>query len=298
VISTGQEIKDTSLTELQGQSRWFNTTIVPLRNSVGKITAALVMARDIHEQKQAEEALYEYREKMVRAEQLAQLGTLSSIVAHQFAQPLTTTQLSLDNAMTKLKKGTSQTAVAKKLRDGLKAVSRLTSILRMFQIHAGIPFEKNPSQVNLKAVAERIFLLLKEGARRAKVNLYVKEMDKLPTIYSYEKDLEHIFFALVENAIQAASGKKSSRLVVSGTVKDEQIELRFRDTCGGIARKNFDKIFEPFFTTKPLSERTGLGLYTVELLVSRTGGKIRVESKRGKGSTFYLSLPVNADGIS
>jgi signal transduction histidine kinase len=139
---------------------------------------------------------------------------------------------------------------------------------------------------------------LKESARRAKVNLYVKDLDKLPTIYSYEKDLEHIFFALVENAIQAASGKKSSRLVISGAVKDKQIELRFRDTCGGITRKNLDRIFEPFFTTKPLSERTGLGLYTVELLVSRTGGKIRVESKRGKGSTFYLSLPVNADGIS
>jgi len=298
VISTGQEIKETSLTELQGQPRWFNTTIVPLRNSVGKVTAALVMARDIHEQRQAEESLNEYREKMVRAEHLAQLGTLSSIVAHQFAQPLTTTQLSIDNAMAKLQKGASQAAIAKKLRDGLKAVSRLTSILRMFQIHAGIPFEKNPSQVNLKAVAERIFLLLKKSARQAKVNLYVKDMDKLPTIYSYEKDMEHIFFALVENAIQAACGKKSSRLVISGTVKNEQIELRFRDTCGGITRKNFDKIFKPFFTTKPLSERTGLGLYTVELLVSRIGGKIRVESERGKGSTFYLSLPVNADGIS
>jgi two-component system NtrC family sensor kinase len=107
-----------------------------------------------------------------------------------------------------------------------------------------------------------------------------------------------MFFALVENAIQAASGKKISRLVISGVMKDKQIELRFRDTCGGITKKNIDKIFEPFFTTKPLSERTGLGLYTVELLVSRTGGKIRVESKRGKGSTFVVSLPVNADAIS
>jgi PAS domain S-box-containing protein len=298
VISTGQEIREISLTELRGRPRWFNTTIVPLRNSEGNITAALVMARDIHEQKKAEEALNEYREKMVRAEHLAQLGTLSSIVAHQFAQPLTTTQLSMDNAMAKLQKGASKAAVTKKLQDGLTAISRLTSILRTFQMHAGISFEKNPSQVNLKAVAERIFMLLKENARRAKVNLYVKDLDKLPTIYSYEKDLEHMFFALVENAIQAASGKKISRLVISGVMKDKQIELRFRDTCGGITKKNIDKIFEPFFTTKPLSERTGLGLYTVELLVSRTGGKIRVESKRGKGSTFVVSLPVNADAIS
>jgi len=297
VIRKEKELKEDTTTLLRGQSRWYNTTLVPIRNSSGKINAALVMARDVHEQKLAEKALTEYNKKMAQAEQLAQLGTLSSIVAHQFAQPLTTTQLSMDNALAKLQKGASKAAVAKKIRDGLKAVSNLTSILRMFQMHAGIPFEKNPSQVNLKTVAERIFLLLKESARRAKVNLYLKDMDKITTIYSYEKDLEHIFFALVENAIQGTSGKKSSRLVISGTMKDKQIELRFRDTCGGIAKKNIDKIFEPFFTTKPLSERTGLGLYTVELLLSRIGGKIRVESRRGKGSTFYLSLPVKADGI-
>jgi PAS domain S-box-containing protein len=297
VIRTEKEIKEISATELQYQPRWYNTTIVPLRNSVGKVTAALVMARDIHEQKQAEEKLIEYRDKMIRAEQLAQLGALSSIVAHQFAQPLTTTQLSIDNALVKIQKGASQTAVVKKLRGSLTAVSHLTSILRMFQRHAGIPLEKNPTQVNLKAVAERTVQLLKESARRAKVNLYIKEMDELPTICSNEKDLEQIFFALVENAIQAACGKKKCRLVIRGTAKNKQVTLRFADTCGGITKKNLSKIFEPFFTTKPLSERTGLGLCVVELLVSRTGGKIRVESKRGKGSTFFISLPVNADGI-
>jgi C4-dicarboxylate-specific signal transduction histidine kinase len=54
-----------------------------------------------------------------------------------------------------------------------------------------------------------------------------------------------------------------------------------------------DKIFEPFFTTKPKGQGTGLGLCIVQSIVSRAGGKIRVESKFGEGSTFFVTLPTN-----
>ena len=138
---------------------------------------------------------------------------------------------------------------------------------------------------------------MNESARRAKVTLCLDGMEELPPIFSNEKDLEQLFFALVENAIQAADGKKSRQLIISGDVKDELIELRFTDDCGGIAKKNLDKVFEPFFTTRPVSERTGLGLCIVEHIVSGAGGKVHVESKTGKGSTFFVTLPFNRDRI-
>ncbi|GAI40154.1 unnamed protein product [marine sediment metagenome] len=118
-------------------------------------------------------------------------------------------------------------------------------------------------------------------------------MDELPSIYSNEKDLEQLFFALVDNAIQAADGKNSRQLIISGAVKDEHIELRFADNCSGIAPENLDKIFEPFFTTRPAGEGTGLGLCVVERIVSGAGGKIHVASKAGEGSTFFVTLPIN-----
>jgi signal transduction histidine kinase len=101
-----------------------------------------------------------------------------------------------------------------------------------------------------------------------------------------------LFFALVENAIQAADSNERRRLVISGDVIDECIELRFADDCGGIALNKLDKIFQPFFTTRPVRERTGLGLCIVEHIVSGTGGKVRVESDTGKGSTFFITLPL------
>lgn len=61
VINTEQVMNQVVLNELQGQPRWYNTTLEPLRDGSGKVTAALVIARDIHTLKQAEEELDRYR---------------------------------------------------------------------------------------------------------------------------------------------------------------------------------------------------------------------------------------------
>ena len=292
-IRTEKEIKEIALTELRGRSRWYNSTIVPLRNSHGRVTAALVMARDIHEQKQAEEALNEYREKITNAERLITLGTLSAIMAHKLSSHLMAIRVSIENSLAELSTMSPPNTIIEDLNNSLSSLYNIVSEVDKIRDLANKPSEEITSEVNLKAVAKRIVNLLKENAQRARVVLHLKDMDKLPTIYSNEQDIEQLFIALVENALQAADRKRSHRLVISGDVKDKQIELRFADTCGGIAKKNLDKIFEPFFTTRPPGEGTGLGLYIVENIVSKAGGKVRVESKAGKGSTFFITLPIN-----
>ncbi|MCH8120946.1 MAG: PAS domain-containing protein [Planctomycetes bacterium] len=293
VINTEQGMNQVVLTELQGQPRWYNTTLEPLRDGSGKVTAALVIARDIHTLKQAEEELDRYRERMARAEQLASLGTLSATVAHELAQPLTVIRLSIENALAKLEATSSPETVTRKLKDSLTEISNITSIVDRFRNFARRSSEEIIGEIELKAIAKRIVKLLNENARRARIALNLNGMDNLPLVYSTEKDMEQLFFALADNAVQAADGKKSRQLIINGAVKNEYIELSFSDDCGGIAPENIDKIFEPFFTTKPKGQGTGLGLCIVQSIVSRAGGKIRVESKFGEGSTFFVTLPTN-----
>jgi signal transduction histidine kinase len=69
------------------------------------------------------------------------------------------------------------------------------------------------------------------------------------------------------------------------------IRLKFRDTGQGIAAEILPRIFDPFYTTKPSKIHSGLGLAVVDGLLQTTGGRIRVDSKPGQGTTFTIDLP-------
>ena len=267
-------------------------SITLLKDNDGGPSGMLAVARDITESKQREEELNDYRQKTARSERLASLGTLSAGLAHELNQPLTVITLSIENLLADMETIQHPGAVANRLHDLLNEVSKVTSITRKFRDAAKRGSERIYSQVDLKYVAEKTLKLFDERAQRSKVTLVLRGFNKLPFVHSSEEEMGQLFFALVENAIQAADGKKQRRLVISGAVKEQHIELRFSDNCGGIEPENLDRIFEPFFSTKLAGEATGLGLCIVEHVVFRAGGKVHVESKRGKGTTFYITLPV------
>jgi C4-dicarboxylate-specific signal transduction histidine kinase len=292
-IRRGNAVRDMEARYRRKSGEVFDSIISVDIINIGGTEYLISTTVDITERKRTQEMLNSYREKMIRAEQLASLGALGATLVHELAQPLTVITLSIENALTKLKTMSCPRTVTRKLKDSLTEVSNITSIVERFRNYARKSSEGIAEEVNLKPIAERTVKLLSESARQAKVTLRLKGLDKLPSVYSSEKDMEQLFFALVENAIEAADGKKDRHIVISGTVVGGYVQLRFADNCGGIAAENLDKIFEPFFTTKTAGERTGLGLCIVEHVVSRAGGKVRVESKAGKGSTFFVTLPTN-----
>ncbi len=265
--------------------------------TLGGKTYLMGIFRDVTDRKRIEEELNTYREKMVQAERLASLGTLSATLAHELTQPLTVIRLSIENSLEDLEPTSCCNTVKDVLKDALNEVSNATSVVERFRNYARQSSRKTLCKTDLGAIAGRIIRLLGKTAQRAKISLHLKGMDKLPPVYSNEKDIEQLFFALTENAIQAADGKKNRRFVIEGAVKDENVALRFSDNCCGIAPENLDKIFDPFFTTGSDDGRTGLGLPIVQRLLSEYGGKISVRSRLGKGTTFYITLPIHSEMV-
>jgi two-component system sensor histidine kinase HupT/HoxJ len=109
-----------------------------------------------------------------------------------------------------------------------------------------------------------------------------------------ENELDDLFFALVQNAVQAADGTKDRRLLITGTLQGDMVVLRFQDDCGGIEPTHVPRIFEPFFTTKPSDQGSGLGLCIARRIVCQRGGQITVESRYGEGTAFTVTLPREA----
>jgi two-component system sensor histidine kinase AtoS len=295
VLDTGKGSNSISLSQILGERRWYNTTIEPVRDSAGRVVTGLIIARDIHEFKKAQDELDAYRERMIRAEQLASLGTLSATLAHELTQPLTVIRLSIQNSLKDLEGIPCPERVLEDLRDGLMEVSSVTAIAERFRSFARRSSGKIVRKVAICDVVRRVMALLRESARRSDVALESAGLEELPRLCVPEKDLEQLVFALAQNAIQAANGHEGSRFRITGRHVDDQIELQFADDCGGIAPEDQHRIFEPFFTTKPAGEGTGLGLCIVQRVVSDAHGQLRVETHPGQGTTFFVNLPIQSD---
>ncbi|MBN1508187.1 MAG: PAS domain S-box protein [Sedimentisphaerales bacterium] len=291
-VYTGKGLNVIAPTEVQGQQRWYNTTIEPIRDAAGRITAALVIGRDIHELQQARQALDEYREKMCRAEQLASLGALSATIARELTQPLTVSRLALQEAMTELDAAGRIEKVMESLRECLEGVCDAASRVERFRSFTRRSPREAPGEVRLQDVVKQTVRLLEGRARQRRVSLSTRGMTALPPIYANEKDVQQMCFALMEDAIQAADGNRARKLDISGRKVADGVMLQFEDTRGGMAPEHVDRIFEPFFTTRRQGEGAGLGLSTVRRVVTQANGSIRVENRPGEGATFRVTLPV------
>jgi two-component system cell cycle sensor histidine kinase/response regulator CckA len=113
---------------------------------------------------------------------------------------------------------------------------------------------------------------------------------ELPQVLADRAQVEQVIINLAINARDAMPGGGTLSIETSGS-GDGFVCLSVTDTGTGIAPELVERIFEPFFTTKEVGLGTGLGLATVHGIVTQSGGRVRVSSDVGHGSTFSVYLP-------
>jgi len=120
----------------------------------------------------------------------------------------------------------------------------------------------------------------------------LRDYGELSPVDCYAGQLNQVWLNLLVNAAYAVRDGGEVHITTRGEA--ERVRIRVSDTGRGIAPENLSRIFDPFFTTKPVGEGTGLGLSVTYSIVERHGGEITVESEVGKGTTFTVTLPVDA----
>jgi two-component system NtrC family sensor kinase len=117
---------------------------------------------------------------------------------------------------------------------------------------------------------------------------------ELPEVSADGNQLRQVLLNLVSNALDAMpeGGQVSLRtrlvIAVQGTVS---VQVQIADTGLGISPEDLRRIFDPFFTTKGLGQGTGLGLAICQRIVKAHKGSIEVQSEKGQGTTFLVTLP-------
>jgi signal transduction histidine kinase len=117
-----------------------------------------------------------------------------------------------------------------------------------------------------------------------------RDYQATPTIVGSPGQLNQVFMNILHNAIQAIDGKGAIR-ITTRVVRD-RLRVSIADTGVGIDPADVLHVFDPFFTTKKVGEGTGLGLSISYGIVEDHGGRLWLESEKGKGSVFHIDLPL------
>jgi C4-dicarboxylate-specific signal transduction histidine kinase len=116
----------------------------------------------------------------------------------------------------------------------------------------------------------------------------------LPAVYADSVQIEQVLLNLIRNSLDALKNlpKKTQRLLSIQTSRDDRhcIVIRIKDNGPGIEIAEQEKILTPFYTTK--KSGMGMGLSISQSIVKAHGGVLSFNSKPGKGTTFYFTLPI------
>ena len=265
-----------------------SATVSPLQDAEGNDGGAVILLRDIRRRKELEEDIS-------RADRLALIGTLSAGLAHEIRNPLG----GIKGAAQLLRRTLDD---ASPMRDFTDIIIRETD--RVNQLIAQLLDLSRPAQLelaplNIHEVLEDVLLL--ESQAMGDKELHIKKWfdPSLPPILGDRAKLTQVFLNLVKNAFEAmqqGTVSVTTRLETDyhvrgrGTGSNRFIWVDVADEGSGIGEEELAHIFSPFFSTK--NSGTGLGLATCYRIVKEHGGTIRVESAKGDGSVFRVSLLV------
>lgn len=255
-------------------------------------TGCFIVLTDISEQKEAQEQLDVFREKMAQAERLTQLGVVGATMAHRLSQPLTVVRLLLQESLTQITETDACPTAATYIDDSLAELANAIKVIDQFRSVARRPASACRTPISLAALAQQAIYALEDSAQRAKLHLLTYNLEQLPPVLADPHQIEQVLFILIQNAVQAAPQNRWTTLRITGQPDNTHVHLSLDDDCGGIDPLHMPRLFEPFFTTKPPSQGTGLGLPIVQHIVEGHGGKVIVDNRPGKGVTFRLTLPL------
>jgi two-component system, NtrC family, sensor kinase len=183
------------------------------------------------------------------------------------------------------------------IESSIEGLGRIATIVRSMKEFAH-PDQAQKTLADLNQAIRSTLVIAHNGYK------YVAELDAqfgdLPPVECYLGEINQVVLNLLVNASHAIAdvvkgtdtlGKLTVRTYLDG----DAVEISIADTGTGIPVEARDKVFDPFFTTKEVGIGTGQGLALAHsVIVQRHGGTLRFETECGKGSTFFVRLPINA----
>ena len=299
VLQTGQPVinREEFVMDNNGRKRWLLTSKLPLKDEVGNITGIVGIGRDVTIRRQIQEEIKLKNEELICSN--AEKDKFFSIIAHDLKGPfngfLGLTQVMAEE-LPSLTPAEVQKIAVSMSNSAKNLYHLLENLLEWSQIQQGA-FPFNPEAIQLGIVVRSSIDMIYETAKSKDIEIATDIADGLLVFVDINM-VQTVIRNLVFNAVKfTPKGGKVTLLAKVAT--GNNIEISIQDNGIGMGRNIIENLFRiDVHTNRKGTEgepSTGLGLLLCKEFTEKNGGKIRVESEVGIGSTFYFTLPCIAE---
>jgi signal transduction histidine kinase len=268
----------------------------PVANAVGADLIGAVM--DVTAIRAAEAALRSARTELAHVMRVTSLGELTASIAHEVNQPLGAVVANAEACIGWLDReqpdlAEARAAIARIVSDGLRAgevIRRVRALVKRAESEVTL---LDINEVVIEAVG-----FLRHELERSGVSVRLELGAQPITVLADRVQLQQVLINLAMNAIEAmqSTTDRPRDLLVRSHRDGTRAQVAVTDNGIGIPREHIKRIFEAFFTTK--SSGMGMGLSICRSIIEAHGGRIGVSSPERGGTTFELSMPLQAVAAS
>ena len=237
------------------------------------------------------------KEHLLQAERVAAWRELARRLAHELKNPLFPLQLTVENLLRARQQSPQQfdEIFQESSATLLAEIANLKGIISRFSEFSRMP-QPQFRKIQLNDVVQdvvRLFQAQLNAPERAPIECKLELAEPMEPIGADPELLHRALSNLVLNAMDAMPRGGSLTL---RTRQDRDLSyIEVSDTGSGLTAEECERLFTPYYTSKP--HGTGLGLAIVQSVISDHGGRISVRSQSGRGTTFMIELPRNADKL-
>jgi two-component system, sensor histidine kinase RegB len=237
-----------------------------------------------------DEDLARARAQAARQERLASLATLAAGAAHELSTPLSTIALAAKELQRQM---SARSADAQSIADIeliREQVARCREILEQMAADAG---ESSGDGLIPLAVSELVDRARQGLSSMPAISVEIGAELASTTLVLPPRAVAQALRGILKNAQDASAAESTVQL--NARAKDGWLNLEVQDRGSGMAADVLERAGEPFFTTKEPGRGMGLGLFLTRTVMERLGGRLRVESQTGRGTTATLLLPLDTN---